>query len=109
MYIGFYVTIICVLDQKEIETIDIKDGKALEWFSIGYLVFASILPVLHIQWFNRSWLFKCIPKSKAKADNDKTEALAVNSSIQEEDAELQAQVNDLIEQANLLMEQAQSI
>lgn len=64
---------------------------------------AAILPVLQIMWFNRSWIFKYVPRCEVKAE----EGLVIKSNQQ--DDELKAQVNELLEQANLLMEQAQAI
>jgi hypothetical protein len=110
LYIAFNVTITVYIDENDNKKLTEDDGDLLENFSIGYMCLAAILPVLHIQWFHRSWIFKCIPKCEVKVEDDKLEVLPVNSSTQEEeDAELQAQANDLLEQANLLMEEAQAI
>ena len=94
LYIAFFFVIIAFFDNDDLVHLSDDDKKQITYVSYGYLALTAILPTLQVQWFHRSWLFKCIPKCEVKIENDgNSEKLAVNSSyIQEEDAELKAQV-----------------
>ena len=94
LFITFIVIAVSSITEKSEENLTSDDIKFVEFFCQSYCILAAILPILQIQWFNRTWLFKCIPKRVPK-DSDDFKSLAANASIQQdgEGSELETKVN----------------